>query len=166
MPFYDFSIDDSWVNLQGDFERNIQIIPCRFISHEAQVGCMMQLRRCVLSCDICTVWVYIEMECTESVITDRSFALLNWLTYVLVNWVRYISSRLVSPFIMLHVINVTFNCASSEGKDKSFPFLSISCSAVYLVDRHCKLLAEVAVIFLTEFIKAFCQFVLLCSFFV
>lgn len=58
---------------------------------------------------------------------------------------------------MLHVINVTFNCASSEVKEKSFPFLSTSCSVVCLVDRHCKLLADVAVIFPTGFIKAFCQ---------
>lgn len=48
---------------------------------------------------------------------------------------------------MLHVINVKFNGASSEMKEKSFLFLSTSCSAVYLVGRHCKLLAEVAVIF-------------------
>lgn len=44
MPLYDFSVDDSWVNLQADFERNIQVTPCCFISREAQVGCMMQLR--------------------------------------------------------------------------------------------------------------------------
>lgn len=44
MPFYDFSVDDSWVNLQADSERNIQVTPCCFISREAQVGCMMQLR--------------------------------------------------------------------------------------------------------------------------
>lgn len=66
---------------------------------------------------------------------------------------------------MLPVINVIFNCESSEGKEKSFPFLSISCSAMSLVDRHCQLLAEVAVIFPIEFIKTFCQFVLLCSHF-
>lgn len=58
---------------------------------------------------------------------------------------------------MLHVINVTFSCASSEVKEKSFPLPSTSCSAVYLVDRHCKLLADVAVIFPAGFIKAFCR---------
>lgn len=54
---------------------------------------------------------------------------------------------------MLHFINIMFDCASSEVKKKSLPFLSTSCSAVYLVDRHCKLLAEVAVIFPAGFIQ-------------
>lgn len=78
MPFYGFSVDDSWVNLQADFEKHAgNTLLLHFPWSPSGAYGVAEVRWCVPGCNICTVWVYIEAKCTGSVITDRSFTLLS-----------------------------------------------------------------------------------------